>query len=190
MMKKSIVSIAMLGIFLGAGGVAHADEVEDAIKEALESYQQQDYVMAKQALSMATQLINQLNTRALGQTLPEPLTGWEADEVAEQSQGAMMFGGGMAASREYRKANENLNISIMGDSPMLSQMMAIFQNPMIAGSMGKMTRIGKQMAMESKDGELTLVVANRFLITISGSASMDDKKAYAQEIDFDKLQEL
>lgn len=101
-----------------------------------------------------------------------------------------MFGGGMAASREYRKANENLNISIMGDSPMLSQMMAIFQNPMIAGSMGKMTRIGKQMAMESKDGELTLVVANRFLITISGSASMDDKKAYAQEIDFDKLQEL
>jgi len=189
-MKKSMIAICAAGVLASVGSMAHADEVEDAIKEALESYQAQDYVMAKQSLSMATQLINQLNAKALGQLLPEALAGWKAGEVSDDGQGGMMFGGGMAVSRDYSKDNTKVKISIVGDSPMLSQMMGIFQNPMIAGSMGKMTRIGKQMAMEGKDGQLTMVVANRFMVTIDGSASMDDKKEYAKAIDLEKLQGL
>jgi hypothetical protein len=44
--------------------------------------------------------------------------------------------------------------------------------------------------MEGKDGQLTMVVANRFMVTIDGSASMDDKKEYAKAIDLEKLQSL
>lgn len=189
-MKKSMIAICAAGILASASSMAYADEVEDAIKEALTSYQEKDYVIAKQSLSMARQLINQLNTKALGQLLPEPLAGWKADEVSDDSQAGMIFGGGMAVSRDYHKDNTDLKIAIVGDSPMLAQMMGIFQNPMIAGSMGKMTRIGKQMAMEGKDGQLTMVVANRFMVTIDGSASMDEKKEYAKAIDLEKLQGL
>ena len=189
-MKKSILAACLAGFLATMGNVVHADEVEDAIKEALTAYEQKDYVMAKQSLGMATQLINQLNAKALAELLPEALPGWEAQAVSDESQGGAMFGGGISVSRRYTQSDQDLKISIMGDSPMLSQMMGIFQNPMIAGSMGKMTRIGKQMAMEGKDGQLTMVVANRFMVTIDGSASMDDKKEYAKAIDLEKLKDM
>lgn len=189
-MRKSMLAVCLAGVLTTVGNVSHADEVEEAIKEALAAYEQKDYVMAKQSLGMATQLINQLNAKTLAELLPEPLAGWEAQAVSDESQGGAMFGGGIAVSRSYSKEGKKLKISIMGDSPMLSQMMGIFQNPMIAGSMGKMTRIGKQMAMEGKDGQLTMVVANRFMVTIDGSASMDDKKEYAKAIDLEKLKDM
>ncbi|MFA5702857.1 MAG: hypothetical protein WC982_04990 [Advenella sp.] len=189
-MKKSILAICLTGVLATTGNMVHADEVEDAIQEALTAYQQQDYSMAKQSLGMATQLINQLNAKALGQVLPEPLAGWQAKEIADESQAGMMFGGGISVSRDYSKDNKKLKISIIGDSPMLAQMMGIFQNPMIAGSMGKMTRIGKQMAMEGKNGQLTMVVANRFMVTIDGSASMEDKTEYAKAMDLEKLKDF
>ena len=189
-MKKSILAICLTGVLATTGNMVHADEVEDVIKEALESYQQKDYAMAKQSLGMATQMINQLNAKALGEVLPQPLAGWQAGEVSNDSQGAAMFGGGMSVSRNYTKGDQDLTINVVGDSPMLSQMMGIFQNPMIAGSMGKMTRIGKQMAMEGKNGQLTMVVANRFMVTIDGSASMEDKTEYAKAMDLEKLKDF
>jgi hypothetical protein len=60
----------------------------------------------------------------------------------------------------------------------------------------KMQRIADQKAMvtydpATKDGEVTLVVANRFMVTVEGDgAEQQDLLAYAGAIDFKKLQGL
>ena len=99
-----------------------------------------------------------------------------------------MFGGGMTAQRTYEKDGKNVEVTIIADSPMMASVGAMLQNPqMVAMSGGKIVKVGSQMAMETQDGQIQLLVANRFYITVSGSADEADKLAYANAINMDGL---
>ncbi|BCJ91947.1 hypothetical protein IZ6_26820 [Terrihabitans soli] len=188
----------MRNVFLGAAFAAavlivtpaFADEVEDQINEALKAYASGDLAAAKLALDDASQMIAAKNAGALGAVLPEALSGWTAADVESNAAGAAMFGGGIQAGRKYEKDGQNVEVNIMGDSPMLATVMPMLANSALAAAMGKVTKIGKNRALQTKDGQIMLVVGNRFLVTIDGSGSMEDKTAYANAIDFDKLEAL
>jgi hypothetical protein len=184
--------------FLGAAFVAasfivtpaFADEIEDQINDALKAYSSGDLAAAKLALDDASQMIATKNAGALGAVLPEALSGWTAEEVDSNAAGAAMFGGGIQAGRKYRKGETNVEINVMGDSPMLATVMPMLANSAMAAAMGKVTKIGKNRALQTNDGQIMLVVGNRFLVTIDGSGTMEDKTAYANAIDFAKLEAL
>ena len=108
-----------------------------------------------------------------------------------------MFGGGVTAEREYSKGSSSISIKIITDSPIMQSMMMMFSNPMIATSDGgKLERIGRQKAIvkfdpDNKEGDIKIVVANRFLVLIEGrETTMEDMKAYAKAIDYKKLKSL
>jgi len=63
-------------------------------------------------------------------------------------------------------------------------------NPMIAGMAGKIVMIGKERAVQDKNGDINMVVINKYLITVDGSAPVAAKLAYAQAIDLAKLTKL
>ncbi len=180
---------AILAASLTLAGPVLADEIEDSIKEALTAYENKDFSAAKHALDYASQLIAQKNAEGLGAVLPQPLDGWSAEDVETQDASAVMFGG-IRAARNYEKGDERVELQILGDSPMLSTWMPMIANPAMAAAMGKMAKVGKYRAIQTKDGQLILVVANRFLVMVEGSASMKDKVDYASAIDFEKLESL
>lgn len=186
-MKSYAAALAAILIF---SGPLHADEISDTIQEALTAYQKGDLAHTKQTLDYASQLIASKNAENLIALLPEPLPGWSAEAGESQSAGMAMFGGGLQASRVYTKDDQTVEMNFLGDSPLLAQFISIFANPAMAGAMGKPLRLGTQMALEDKDGEIKMVVANRFLVTISGSGSRDDKLAYAKAIDLNALTKL
>ena len=189
MLRSVLLATAL--IITGPVVSAHADEVEDAIKEALEAYQNEDRNTARQQLSYAVQLIGQQAADALGKVLPDALSGWEAEDVESNSAGLAMLGGGIQAKRAYTKGDDRVEIQVIGDSPLLSQFMALMSNPAMAAAMGsKPTKINGQMALVDSDGKISMVIANRFLVTVEGSASSDDKTAYAKAIDLKKPQSL
>jgi len=172
----------------------YADDVKDSIKEAIEYYDEGDYSGAVESLNYATQLIQQKKSENLTSFLPEPLDGWTADKSSSQAVGAAMFGGGVTAERRYAKEESQVTVQIVTDSPMLQTMMMMFSNPMFASSDGgKMEKIKRQKAIVKYDpptqqGEIQIVVAKRFLVTINGNnVSIDDLKAYAEGIDYKKL---
>src|SRR5690606_8911280 len=179
---------AMIAAFSAAtlvfSGPAAADEIEDSISEALSAYRNNDYSAAKQALDYASQLIAQKNAEGLAAVLPEALSGWTAEDVETQEAAAAMFGG-IWAARTYEKGGVAVKVQIMGDSPLLATWMPMMSNSAVAAAMGKMTRIGKRRALQTKEGQVIMVVGNRFLVMIEGSASMEDKTAYAAAIDFE-----
>lgn len=180
---------AVLAASLAFAGPALADEVEDSINEALTAYAKKDYTTAKQALDYAAQLVAQKNAEGLGAALPDALAGWSAEDVDTQDAGAAMFGG-IRAARNYEKGDARVELQILGDSPLLATWMPMLSNAAMAAAMGKMTKIGNHRAIQTKDGQVIMVVANRFLVIIEGSASMEDKTAYARAIDFKKLETL
>jgi hypothetical protein len=63
-------------------------------------------------------------------------------------------------------------------------------NPAMAGAMGKLVRVGNQRAIQDGDGNVKMVVANKFLVSIEGSADTASKLAYAQAIDLARLSKM
>lgn len=197
MSKKILHFTLFFLITLGLSGSVLADDVEDYINEALQFYKDGQLSEAVSSLNFAEQLIQQEKGSSLEAFLPEPLSGWEAQSAKSQAAGSALLGGCISAEREYNKGESYVRVSIVADSPILQTVMMMFQNPAFAASDGgKMERIGKQKAIvkvdpNTKEGEIQIIAANRFLVTVEGNGITDkDLKAYAQAIDYDKMAQL
>ncbi len=194
---KSLNIGGLVFILVTFSAAGYADDVQESINEALQYYNNGEYKDAVDTLNYASQLIQQKRSGGLELFLPEPLDGWRMQDTSSQAMAAAMFGGGISAEREYRKGSSSVKVQIITDSPLMQGMMMMFSNPMYATSDGgKLERIGRQKAIVKYDsgkkkGDVNIVVANRFLVTIEGQEiSKEELTAYAEAIDYNKLQSL
>jgi hypothetical protein len=168
-----------------------ADDILDAIDAARKAYQGGDMAGAKQSIDAASQLIAQKNAEAFSALLPKPLAGWTAEKAQSNAVGAAMFGGVSSASRSYSNAKgDTVEVSISGDSAMIMQFGPMLNNPAMAGAMGKLIRVGDQRAIQTNDGDVMMLVANKILVHVQGSADGPSKLSYAQAVDVAKLSKL
>lgn len=173
-----------------AAGPAFADDITDAMDQARKAYSAGDLTAAKQSLDLASQLVGQKNAEGFAALLPAPLSGWKADAAQTTAVGQVGFGVS-AASRTYTNAkDETVEVQITGDSAMITQFAAMLNNPVFAGAMGKIIKVADQRAIQTREGDVHTVVANKFLVTVNGSADAASKLAYAQAINFAKLSKM
>ena len=177
-----------LVLYLSLTGPAFADDIFDAINDAQKAYKAGDLSSAKQALDLASQLISQKNAEGLIKAFPAPLKGWKSEDADTRTGSFTAFTGSNVAKSYTNTNDDNVTINISADGPVLTQMISVLANPQIAGMMGKIVRIGDQRAIQERNGDITMLVANRFVIKIDGSAKADDKLAYAKAINFSFLQ--
>jgi len=167
-----------------------ADDITDAMEQARKAYSSGDMAGAKQSLDLASQLIGQKNAESFGALLPAPLSGWKADDVQTTAMGQVGFGVS-AASRRYENAKgDYVEVQITGDSAMIMQFATLLNNPGIAGAMGKIIKVGDQRAIQTREGDVHIVVANKFLVVVNGSADAAAKLSYAQAVNFAKLSKM
>ena len=185
----------VLVLFFGA--VGHADDVTDAIDEAVEFYKNGDYTQAAGNLDYAAQLIRQKKGGQLENVLPKALPGWTADDASSQAYGAAMMGGGVTAERRFAKGDSSITVNLSADSPMLQGMMIMMSNPMFATSDGgKMEKIAGQRAIvkytpSSRTGNVNIVYGGRYLIAVEGNnVEKSDLVAYAEAVNFKMLDNL
>ena len=171
-----------------------ADDVTDSINEALKQYNNGELADAVQSLDYSAQLIRQKKGGQLEAFLPKPISGWEAENAKSEAMGSAMFGGGITAERSYVKGDSRVNVKIITDSPMMQGMMMMFSNPMMATSDGgRLEKISGEKAIvkysgDNKDGNINMVIAGRFLVTVEGNdVAREDLIAFAEGIDFKKL---
>ena len=168
-----------------------ADDILDAMDQARKAYQSGDLGEAKQQLDIASQLVGQKNAEAFTKFLPAPLPGWNAEKVQATAIGSSVMGGVSAASRSYTNAKgDNVEVSISGDSAMLMQFATMLNNPAMAGAVGKLIKVGGLRAIQNQEGDVIMVVANKFLINIQGSADAQSKLACANALDVAKLSKM
>jgi hypothetical protein len=188
-MTLTRIAAALSVLALFAGPVL-ADDITEAMDQARKAYQSGDLANAKQSLDLASQLIGQKNAEAFAKLLPNALPGWKAEKAQTAALGAVGFGAS-TASRNYSNAKgDHVEVQITGDSAMVSQIATFLNNPAMAGAMGKLVRVGSQRAIQDSDGNVKMVVANKFLISVEGSAEAAAKLAYAQAIDIGSLSKM
>jgi hypothetical protein len=169
---------------------ALADEFTDVVQGALDAYADGDIKVTTEELEYAMKLLGGMKSESLAKFLPPALAGWTREDAAEgEAEGTgmamAMFGGGTVAAATYRKADEELTITLVADSAMVTGI-----GGMLAGmaglSGGKPIRIQRtQFAMN--DNELQGVVDGEVLVSVSGDASIEDKTAYLEAMDLKAL---
>ena len=189
--------LLVLAVTMGLmfNGPLFADEVTDSITQGLEQYNKGSYAEAMNSLNYASQKIGQIKADALKVLIPQPLSGWTADEVVSQAAGTAMFGGGLSAEGRFHKGDQgNITVKIVTDSPLLQSMMMLISNPMFASSSGgRLEKINNQTAIvkyetQAKQGDINVVVAGKVLVTVEGNdVSQDELMAYAKAVDYDKI---
>jgi hypothetical protein len=169
-----------------------ADEFTDTLEGALKAYREGDVSGARQDLDYAGKLLTAMKSEALEKLLPAPLPGWTREEASEEDAAAGgfmgMFGGGTAASATYRKGTETATVTLVADSPMLSGIGAMITG-MAGLAGGKPMRIQRTEFAE-KDGALQGLVAEKVMVSVDGDASLEDKKALLEAMDFKALGEF
>ncbi len=170
--------------------VRAADDILDAIAQGRKAYQSGDLGSAKQQLDLASQMIGQKNAEAYAKLLPAPLPGWKAEKAQVHAVGASLLGASNA-SRNYTNAKgDNAEVSITGDSAMIMQFGPMLANPALAAAMGKLVRVGSLRGIQNPQGDVMLLVNNKFLINVTGSAGAASKLAYANAVDIAKLSKM
>lgn len=194
-MNRSLRSFARglcVAGLLFSGVALRADDVTDSVDEALKAYKDKDYAAAAQALDAAAQLVRQKRGELFKELLPEPPSGWEAEEATSASAGAAMFGGGVTAERSYTKGDSSVTVKLITDSPVMQGVMMMMGNPMFANADGgKLERIkGQKAIFKNKDGSgsVNIVVNGALLVQIEASDTSDaDLRKFAEAIDYAKL---
>ena len=180
--------LALTALPLLLPAAARADDVTDAMKEAMRAYESGKFNAARTAMSEAMQLMSQHTASRLSAALPAALPDWKAEDAQSNTAALGLLGGGSIASRRYSNGKgQHVEIQITADSPIISQLGMIMTNPIMAGAMGKLIRVGDQRAIQTSDNEIQMLIDNRMLVTISGDAPDDAKLAYAKAIDLAKL---
>ena len=174
-----------------------ADEVTDSVEEAMEYYKEGDFVEAANSLDYASQLIRQKRSGNLEVFLPDPLSGWTAEDIKSQAAGTGILGGMISVKRTYRKDQSSVTAEIIVDSPGIQSMIMLLSNPAFASADGgKLTKIKRQKAIikyrpSAKNGEINIVVAKKYLVNIEGrNVSENDLVDYASAIDYQKLKKF
>jgi hypothetical protein len=184
-LKIMVVGLAICAIALPA----LADDITEAIDQARKAYQSGDMTTAKQSLDLASQLIGQKNAEGFAALLPAPLAGWKAEQA--QTNSVSILGGASAATRQYTNAKgDTVDVSITGDSALIMQFAPMLANPAMAGAMGKLVKVGNQRAIQTQDGDVMMVINNKFMINVQGTADAASKLSYAQAVDVAKLSKL
>jgi hypothetical protein len=196
MLERILLRIVLaLAIVLSAQPLLAEDNVLSTIKEAIRQYQAGDYTGASSNLDYASQLVRQQKSEKMKGLLPPPPTGWQAGEASAQALGAAILGGGVTVSRDYTKGSSVVSVEIVSDSPVLQSVLVMINNPMFAGAGGgKLETVKGQRAIikyenNKKSGELYIVVASRFVVTIKGrQVTREDLLAFAEIMDYRVLE--
>lgn len=176
-------SLAAAAVIAGFGLPASADEISDTLQSALDAYEEGDTAYALEELDYARQLLLALKTDALVGFLPDAPEGWTREVNTEMNAGLAMMGGGTGAEATYAGDGKRVTLTIMADNPMVGAMSGMIANAAMYGA--RVERVGREKFM-MKDGEVTGLVANRFLIKASGGSD-EEMLALVERIDFGAL---
>lgn len=184
-------------ILLLAGAVltapAYADEVSDKISQALAAYQNHDSRSALEALDAASHMLREARAGQLKALLPLPPPGWTADPAETSAVSAAMLGGGTTASRTYHHNDEQVEVQLTTDSPMLQGMAALMDSPAAAASGVKIVTIGGQpMSYSARDNGFMSLIGKRVILKVDGNklTSETTLRTFIASMDFTELQRL
>jgi len=200
-MKRIVFFLFIASIGLRATGQSQA---EAFIKEAQDFLAKKEYKQAQLSLQDAINDINMLVAQQVAGLLPAEINGLKAEGDGEVSAAGMgMMGGGMQITKRYRnetKPENDAEVQIIANSPMLATMNMYLTNPAMLGAGYKSVRVGSTRAISKtdlQDGDNDTKIRSteiqipmgQTMITIqaNGFATEQDELSFANKLELEKI---
>jgi len=204
-MKTNILILILFALSFKAIGQSQADTY---IKEAQAYLAKKEYKQAQLSLQDAINDLNNILSQQIAESLPLEINGLKASGDSDVNPGAMgMMGGGMMISKRYAnpaKKENDADIQIISNSPMMSAMTMYLSNPSMMGQGYKSIRIGSRRAImktETQDfyddngnskpirsSEIQIPLTQTLItLNLRGFANEADEIAFATKLDIEKL---
>ena len=185
----------LLVLLLGVAGVpaARADQISDDIDKAATAWRAHDSQGTLTALEAATTLLRQARADALKTLLPLPPPGWTADPAETSTVSAEMLGGGTSASRTYHNGEQQVQVQITTDSPMMQKMAELISSPLAASAGVKSETIGgQQVSYTNSDNSFMTLVADKIIVKVDGNKATPEAtvRSFVASLDFDAAKKL
>jgi hypothetical protein len=193
-MKRSFILVVLLGASLLIGGwkgnlkgetkptfqnqiKEKDDEVTLLLKKALKLYQRGRFGEAIGELHFAISQIRSRQVEEYKKLLPPPPESWKADEPTNTMVAPSLLGGGIKVSRRYHgPSQEEVEVTIISQSPIISSLLSLFSNFSLLGGTDN-TRFflyKGEKALEHFDpqggkGEIYVIVGGKGLVIVKGT---------------------
>jgi hypothetical protein len=191
------LAVIWFSCFVVSSFPAYADDVEKQIESASRSYRAGQHRQAIQQLDSAIVQIQELLNRQLLTLLPDPPPGWQAQEAKIQTGPMTVQGEGVHLVRTYRRESEQVQIEMITNSPMLSALHVIFNDPaMLAGNPNTQPyRYQDYPGMLKKQNdslEMSLLIGQQTLLKLKGDQlqNSDVLSIFLESIDFKRIEEM
>jgi hypothetical protein len=184
--------------------VTGQSQAETFIKEAQDFIAKKEYKQAQLSLQDAISEINMMLAKQVAESLPAEINGLKAEGEGEIGGAGMgMMGGGIQIIKRYRndaKPENDAEVQIIVNSPMISAMNMYLTNPSMAGAGYKSVRVGTTRAIlktdlqDSDNGAKARstevqIPLGQTLITINanGFTNEQDELSFANKLDLEKI---
>jgi len=204
-MKTSILICLLLSSVIYGFSQSQA---ETFIKEAQAYLAQKEYKQAQLSLQDAINDLNNVLATQISESLPAEINGLKASGSNDVNTASLgMMGGGMTITKSYRneaKQENDAEIVIVANSPMMSMMNMYITNPAMMGQGYKSARVGTRRAImktemsdfymdngsskQIRSTELQIPLTQTLItLTLRGFATEADELAFANKLDIEKL---
>ena len=159
-------------LFCALSSLVYGQEVSATLSEAKSAYSSGNLDDARFALEQSLQQIDQAIGKEILDILPSTLSGISYQEADDNVVGTNMGFAGLFVHRNYGDTAKNVNIEIIGDSPLMAGLNAILAMPaiMTGGNDGqKRIKVDgyKSLIQKDADDEYTIQIpASNTLISI------------------------
>lgn len=183
-------------------------QAETFIKEAQAYLAQKEYKQAQLSLQDAINDINNILATQIIESLPAEINGLKSSGSNDVNTASMgMMGGGMTITKSYRneaKQENDAEVVIVANAPMLSAMNMYLTNPAMMGQGYKSARVGTRRAImktemsdfymdngsskQIRSTEVQIPLTQTLItLTLRGFATEADELAFANKLDIEKL---
>jgi hypothetical protein len=198
-LKLLALFLSLAAITWNCAGKSEEDEAKEEPKNAVDAIEK----MAKEAEKMSKEGPKEtIDPKLLKALLPEDADGLKRKEASSEKTAAMGFGVSTAKASYSDDGAQDINVEIVDVAGMGVALMGMAAWSM--ASIDKETETGYEKTTEyeghkafekyntqNKDGEISVIVANRYIVNVSGNGvSIDKIKSVLGDIDLDKLADL
>ncbi|MGE9268938.1 MAG: hypothetical protein ACQKBY_12650 [Verrucomicrobiales bacterium] len=166
------------------------DPVEEKLREAFKSNQDEEYSQCIATLRETITLLEAKNAERAEAILPPEIEDWKGGDFKRED--LSVLGGGLSVTRSYRLEEKEITIKLLKDSPLAEQWIALMGNEDLLALGGRKTKtiFGETGVVEGN--KLSIVIDKRILIELTGDndCSERDILSLARKLDMHALKKM
>lgn len=163
-----------------AAQAARVDPFEEALRESLKQYRAGKIAESLVALDQARAVIEKAKTAQIGDALPDPPEGWEADEIKTEAV-TPLLGGGKLVKKLYKNktGQQQVLLEVYYGSSLIKLIRGMLENEDIAKAQGyEIKRAGGENVLvkkiDAKNFEINMPMEDTIMVRTTGKEGAEE----------------